>query len=89
MKLMILIAVPILLGAGSIASAQPMPQAHEQHQATGQHPAPMDGQQCCCDEKMREMMKGMMTEMMQQHQGGMMMQMSPKDAPKLEKPPGQ
>lgn len=89
MKIMILIAVPILLGAGSIASAQPTPQAHEQHQATGQHPAPMDGQQCCCDEKMREMMKGMMTEMMQQHQGGMMMQMPPKDAPKLEKPPGQ
>lgn len=89
MKLVLLIAAPFLAGAGSAASAQPMPQIHEQHQAAGQHAVAPGDERCCCEEKMREMMKGMMAEMMQKHEGGMMMQMPPKDAPKPDKPPGQ
>lgn len=54
-----------LAAAASTAGAQPMPQSHEQHEATGQHPVPGSSEKCCCEEMMRKMMM----EMMQKHQG--------------------
>lgn len=70
----VLLAVP----AGT-AQAQPAPQSHEQHQASGQHETPTGGEKCCCEEMMRKMM----AEMMQKHQGkGMEM---PKGVPPADK----
>jgi hypothetical protein len=45
--------------------AQPMPQSHEQHQATGAHQVTDGKEKCCCEDMMRKMM----SDMMQQHQG--------------------
>ena len=63
----------------STAGAQPMPQSHEQHEATGQYQVAASSEKCCCEEMMRKMMM----EMMQKHQG--MGTTTPKDAPHPDK----
>ena len=71
----------VLVTAASAIGAQPVPQSHEQHQATGQHDVSASSEKCCCEEMMRKMMM----EMMQKHQGkGMGMEM-PKVAPPPDK----
>jgi hypothetical protein len=73
----------VLAAAASAAGAQPVPQSHEQHQATGQHQDSASGEKCCCEEMMRKMMM----EMMQKHQGKSMGMEMPKDAPPADKEP--
>ena len=60
-------AAPMLLFAANAAAAQPATQSHEQHQATGQHPAADAEGHFCCE----EMMRRMMSEMMQKQGMGM------------------
>ena len=68
MKMITLLAATLLASGTSLASAQPAPPSHEQHQATGQHEADAGEQGCCCERMMKEMHK-MMSEMKQMHQG--------------------
>lgn len=79
MSTLIWLAGGALVVAASGAGAQPMPQSHDQHQATGQHEVAGSSEKCCCEEMMRKMMM----EMMQKHQG--MGTTAPKDAPQPDK----
>lgn len=65
MKIATLLAAPALLFAATTASAQPMPQPHDQREASGQHQSADAQERCCCEEKIRKMT----IEMMQKRQG--------------------
>lgn len=64
MKRLATILAPLCVLISVSATAQPAGSSHEQHQATGEHPADKTDR-CCCDEEMRQMMKNMM----RMHQG--------------------
>ena len=75
MRTIVIFAGSLLMAVGTAAGAQPMPQSHEQHQASSAQPEQASVQgRCCCE------------EMMQKHQGtGMSSPMSPgQDQPQPE-----
>lgn len=79
MSTLIWLAGGAMVIAASGASAQPMPQSHDQHQSAGQHQVDARSEKCCCEEMMRKMMM----KMMQQHQG--VGTATPKDSPQPDK----
>jgi hypothetical protein len=75
MKSLVLLAGGALFLSASVAAAQSTPSAqstspaHTRHHHTaGKHSASADGEHCCCEKEMHEMMS-MMHQMMKMHAG--------------------